>query len=174
VDHAVPINSIEAVAPNGHCLRVDFHWRNDRYGHVVSLVGTTGEVEPLLASIEGLAEENWPPSPPLQSLSVETLPNGRPVALLVGMAGGTHWSASIEPLSGTAELLFDIACRHSSAPQRLGSQYRRLPTGAKSVKISGEAAQIAEKADQITIEPASASASSTQRWKYVVHVNPEP
>ena len=59
---------------------------------------------PLLESIEGTATDDWPPSPPLQSLSIETLPDGRRVALLVGMAGRSHWSASIEAVASAPSL----------------------------------------------------------------------
>ena len=80
-------------------------------------------------SAEGDAKEPWPASPALQSLHVSTLPDGREAILLVGMAGTSHWSASIE--TGTpGELIFDIACRMSKLPDetsRLGSAYKICP-----------------------------------------------
>src|SRR5439155_1224637 len=116
--------AIEAYDASGSGLRVEFVWRGDRYGHMISEVGPAGVVEPLLESIEGTAADQWPASPPLQTLSVEELPGERRVALLVGMAGGSHWSASIEAVAEKGELIFDIACRHAAAPVWLGSRYR--------------------------------------------------
>src|SRR5436190_4759521 len=85
---------IEASHPDGLRLRAEFIWHGDRFAHIISLVNPHGDIQPLLESIEGTTADDWPSSPPLQSLSVEKLPDGRPVALLVGMAGGSHWSAS--------------------------------------------------------------------------------
>src|SRR5688572_22582104 len=118
--------TIDAASPDGRVLRVEFIWRGDRYVHCISLVEPSGEVSSLLESIEGDPDDVWPSSPPLQSLSLETRPDGRQVALLVGMAGGSHWSASIEALPNAGELAFDIACRHTKQPAQLGSQYQRL------------------------------------------------
>jgi hypothetical protein len=95
------------------------------------------------------------------------------VALLVGMAGGSHWSASIEPVSGAASLLFDLACRHSKGPKCLGSQYRRLSSNANLLEIRGDDAPIVLEGDAIAIEPASKAQSGTTRWKYVVSLNLE-
>src|SRR5262245_31734029 len=117
---------IKAVA-DGTGLRVEFFWTGDRFGHVVSLVDAAGNSEPVLESIDGRPDENWPPSPPLQSLNFQSLPDGQRAALLVGMAGGSHWSASIEPSVNGAELVFDMACRQATPAIWLGSRYRRLP-----------------------------------------------
>src|SRR5437016_1791687 len=97
--------AIEAIGSNNLRLRVEFTWRGDRFGQVISFVGPDGRVQPLLESIEGTASDDWPPSPPLQSLSIEKLSDGRSAALFVGMAGGSHWSASVEPIQGEPELL---------------------------------------------------------------------
>src|SRR5262245_7365890 len=119
-------DGIEATGAEGQRLRVQFVWNGDRYGHVISLVESNGEIQPMLESIEGTSADDWPASPPLQSLSIETVPNGRRAALLVGMAGGSHWSASVEATVGRAELTFDLACRHGRQPIWLGNRYRRL------------------------------------------------
>ena len=76
----------------------------------------------MLESVEGSASDDWPASPPLQNLSIEELAPGRRAALLVGMAGRSHWSASIEPVPGQAALLFDVACRTSDSDVSLGSR----------------------------------------------------
>src|SRR5947208_6718154 len=119
---------MDAPGRNGLMLRVEFRWNNDRFKHVVSIVDVTGQATPLLESLEGTPSDPWPPSPPLQSLHIEKLSDGRRATLLVGMAGRSHWSASIEVALGEAKLVFDLACRHTQQPQRLGSRYRRLTT----------------------------------------------
>src|SRR5215213_8525183 len=118
--------ALESIAEDGLRLRVEFVWRGDRFGHLISMVAPTGQTMPLLESIEGTPADEWPASPPFQSLTIEDRPDGRTVALLVGMAGGSHWSASAEPVSGRAEIAFDVACRHKTKPNRLGSRYRSL------------------------------------------------
>src|SRR5512145_957858 len=90
-------------------LRVVFRWRGDRYGHTVKR-RIDGVWRPLLESIEGTADDDWPLSPALQSLHIERRPNG-PVALLVGQAGSSHWSASVEADQNCSALIFDLACR---------------------------------------------------------------
>jgi hypothetical protein len=103
-------------------LRVAFDWRGDRYGHrVEQQIG--GEWRPALESVEGSTNEDWPPGPPLQSLHIERRGAGH-VALLVGKAGISHWSASIEPIGSRSAIQFDIACRIQRPPGRLGSIYR--------------------------------------------------
>ena len=64
-------DAIEATAAHGLLLRVEFNWLGDRYSHLISAVHPSGEIRPLLDSIEGAPTDNWPPSPPLQSLSIE-------------------------------------------------------------------------------------------------------
>ncbi|MBL9123800.1 MAG: hypothetical protein JNG90_09220 [Planctomycetaceae bacterium] len=108
-------------------------------------------------SIEGTPEEDWPPSPPLQELHLEARPDGKQLALLVGMAGTSHWSLSVEfdPAAGTA--VFDVACRVKRAPGGLGSRYRR----------SGSAPQ------EWSAEPQTSGSLElprTARWRYGVAV----
>jgi hypothetical protein len=165
--------AIEATGPNG-LLRVEFVLRGDRYAHVISLVKSNGEIQPLLESVEGTAADDWPSSPPLQSISVETLSDGRPAALLVGMAGGSHWSASVEPIQGEPELMFDVACRHSRPPTWLGSRYRRLSSAAQRVTIRCDQANVTYDDEFIVIKSSAAASTGTARWKYAFHLNPEP
>ncbi len=102
-------------------LRVVFPWRGDRYGHRVERL-VEGAWRIVLESVEGSAGEDWPFSPVLQSLHIEQRPAGA-VALLVGKAGVSHWSASVEPFDSSMGLRFDIACRTGQAPRHLGSSY---------------------------------------------------
>ncbi|MEX2176834.1 MAG: hypothetical protein WD872_20880 [Pirellulaceae bacterium] len=114
---------LEALDDLGRGLRLSFVWWADRYGHLISVVGPNGEAATVLSSIEGISDGGWPLSPPLQSLSIEYLAGGRHAALLVGMAGRSHWSASVEAVPDRAELLFDVACRLGQTPAKLSSRY---------------------------------------------------
>ena len=78
----------------------------------------------LLASVEGTAAEPWPASPPFQQAHLESRPGGRQVVLLVGMAGSSHWSASVEIDPASDAALFDVACRMHGRADWLGSRYR--------------------------------------------------
>jgi len=108
---------------NSAAVRVglSFHWRNDRYEHRLELIeGDRRSV--LLASCEGADQEFWPPSPALQQLTFQQDGQGRPCVLLLGMAGKSHWSLSVE--QDEKALIFDAACRVQERPARLGSSYR--------------------------------------------------
>ena len=85
----------------------------------------SGAIVPLLESVEGTPSDDWPASPPLQSLQRRRSCRTAAAALLVGMAGRSHWSASVEAGPRPAALVFDIACRHTQRPSAwLGSRYR--------------------------------------------------
>jgi hypothetical protein len=162
---------VEVALAGGARLVVEFFERGDRLAHVVSWVSREGQKVDLLESIEGSPVDDWPTSPPLQSLSLESLTDGRRVAFLVGMAGRSHWSASVEPLAATAAIAFDIACRHSAAPGWLGSQYRALETSAMTVQLSGKAV-ITQQGELIHVAPQeSPTAAGTTRWQFQVLLN---
>jgi hypothetical protein len=88
----------------GRSLRARFFFAGDRYAHTISLTTPQGE-QVLLESIEGTPGEIWPPSPPLQSLAGsqelagKRLSSRRNVAMLLGMAGQSHWSLAAELFS---------------------------------------------------------------------------
>ena len=100
---------------------VVFRWRGDRWRHTVTFAG-----ESLAESVEGTADggdARWPVSPPLVELSAIDLQGG-PALLAVGLAGRSHFSASIRPHPEHADtLLFEIACRVKERPSWLGSTY---------------------------------------------------
>jgi hypothetical protein len=48
---------------------------------------------------------------------------GRTVALLTGMSGKGHWSASMSPLIEQPGFEFDLALQSSTQPEKLGSSY---------------------------------------------------
>ena len=161
----------------GFGLCVEFQHRGDRYAHVISLVDSSGDVSPLLESIEGSPTDDWPPSPPLQNLHLQELPDGRRVALLVGMAARSHWSASIETVPGQAALLFDLACRTSDPAAKLGNRYVRLTDAPLRLSVIGlDDIAIKHELQAVLITPASTPSPTlkTVRWKYQLLLNPEP
>ncbi len=112
-------------------LRIEFSRSADRYRHEV--IECDGGVDQhLLASVEGRAEEEWPASPPLQELHVEQRGAGKWVALLVGRAGRSHWSLSVEGADSEPTLMFDVACRSSGDSNELASRYRLVQGGVPS------------------------------------------
>ncbi|MCL4203364.1 MAG: hypothetical protein KJ000_12755 [Pirellulaceae bacterium] len=112
--------------------RLCFVWNGDRYAHRLQMTDG-GEEEVCLESLEGVDGENWPPSPALQQLSFQSGASGEPCALLVGMAGKSHWSMSVE--ANELSLLFDVACRVHEPPERLGSRYRVVRPGTFGSRI---------------------------------------
>jgi len=154
-------------------LRVVFHWRGDRFGHRIEHQ-ISGQWRAVVASLEGSPDEAWPPSPALQTLHIERRATG-PVALLVGKAGTSHWSASIEPLSDQAGFQFDIACRVQQPPWQLGSTYQSPPTGGRPIVDITATSQEAlcelaahEQSTVVRIRPLELPAErrSTIRWRY--------
>jgi hypothetical protein len=105
-------------------LAVEFLHCGDRYAHRL-LVCTRGTWHCLAESVEGSAHDIWPPSAALQSAHIEHRSAG-PVALLVGMAGRSHYSAAVAA-QHHHRLDFDLACRVAAVPSRLGSTYRLMP-----------------------------------------------
>jgi hypothetical protein len=124
--------TVEAIIDGGG-LRVVFSRVGDRIAHAIDWLDTT-EFSPLLESIEGAPDEEWPASPPLQSLHLEERPDGRTLALLVGMAGRSHWSVSLDVNRAAAEVICDVACRAHAEPVRLGSSYRTIDADLLPIK----------------------------------------
>jgi len=121
--HHAP-NLLDSALHDGCGLRVAFDWQADRYAHqLICLVD--GSPTPLLSSIEGIADERWPASPPFQQLSIEEGVDESRVAFLVGMAGQSHWSASIQVAADRPRVEFDVACLARDTASHLGSAYRR-------------------------------------------------
>jgi hypothetical protein len=166
-------------------LRVDFQRRGDRYAHQVSRffsAGTGG----LLISQEGEPDDAWPSSPALQSLHLETRSGGTQTAMLVGMAGRSHWSMSVEADAERNRLLFDVACRIHEPPIWLGSAYDSLnqnghawPLDCLSLAAwhgdqSGE--EIAVQIDRlsgsvrISAHQAAGTFPQTIRWRYAIGI----
>jgi hypothetical protein len=118
---------IESIGDDGVGLFVGFARRLDRVGHVVSLV--EGEkCTPLFASLEGDDQDDWPPSPPLQEVHIEKRDKNL-VAMLVGMAGDSHWSVAMDPMAGGVGITVAVACRLKQHPVQIGSRYGNLIEG---------------------------------------------
>lgn len=175
---------LRLIHADGFGLLLTFRRDTDRYRHSISVI-TPGGTEPWLESVDSDGQCPWPESPPYQELSIE-LQNDRHVALLVGMAGKSYWSASIESGVAPCSLRFDVACRLREPPEKLGNTYRllrsphRLPPspGANSephscvLRPSNENAvcEFREQASQVSIVPRTmfATGVATIRWQYEI------
>lgn len=174
----------EAVNKHGRGLRVTFVRHGDRIAHTVAAVDGDRFI-PLLASDEGTDQDDWPHSPPFQELSVEHRDGGNGVALLVGMAGTSHWSLSVETNAEHRQLAFDVACRVKEPPSKLGSAYRAmvkplLSDGVVSMQdlatvVVDNAADFAthtlhasEGGFIIEVDGSEAACPSTIRWRYTI------
>lgn len=160
----------------GGGLRVEFARRGDRYGHVVYRAGQPDHVgwQPVLESIEGTPDDVWPPSPPLQNIHIERRAQGVLVALLVGMAGTSHWSASIELDPRARRLTFDVACRLQLPPGKLGSTYRGSlqHVAVESLLVNDQRCEMVASVGSTVIQPAHTVTvvPDTVRWCYQVCV----
>ena len=103
-------------------VTVTFTWATDRWSHRVTLRGGSA-----WDSVEGSRPEDgddrWPASPVLVELSQLQTAHG-PAILGVGLAGRSHFSASIgaDP-HHPDRVRFEIACRCNEPPVWLGSCY---------------------------------------------------
>jgi hypothetical protein len=112
---------------------VTFHWIGDRWAHAVEIkdVGRWQSVE----GPEADGDDRWPASPVLVELSPLETCHGLAV-LGVGLAGRSHFSASIGPASGEdGRVRFEIACRIVEPPARLGSTYAGSGKGGDVVTL---------------------------------------
>lgn len=169
---------LRAVNAAGQGLRVVYSFQTDRWQHRIDQVNNERAI-PAWQSVEGSAHDDWPCSPALQDLSLETLPDGRQVIFLVGKAGTSHWSASIEAVAEPPQLIFDLACRHGATPGQLGSRYELLASDAaiqftQSDLASTQVASVDNAfqiAPQLTPDP---KPQQTTRWKYVARLGHRP
>ena len=136
-------------------LEVRFDRRSDRVEHGVWMNGLDG---PLLVSVEGDANDAWPASPPFQELTLEVR-SGRCIALLVGRAGTSHWSACVEPAAESEEISLDIACRCQQPPQWLGSRYQISPQA--TTRAAGGAIAISRDGHSLNVAGSNQRETST-------------
>ena len=164
-------------------FRAVFEHSGDRWSHRIEMKWGDRWVE-ILRSIEGGTEDAWPPSPPLQEANatwIESDRNTGRVALLVGCAGGSHWSVAVEAVpfepAAAPTLTFDVACRTKNSPVALLSTYRicvehgdfRLqPLTCKAAGVC-EAANVERSAREITVRANPSLLSTfpaTYLWRY--------
>lgn len=174
-----PVAELSARDSGGFGLRVTFFWRGDRYCHRIdALDGTHGR--PLLESIEGDEQSDWPASPLLQHVNVSWIASDSEyghVAMLVGAGKSGHWSMCVAvrdrqcgPLevkippaklwldgaeleeSTDTELVFDVACRVSQPAMWLGSSYWAL-TAPVAVSEKWQCACVPTYGSGCVIEP---------------------
>lgn len=120
-----PEHFVESIREDNVGLFVSFVKNADRFGHVVALVQGE-ECTPIFVSIEGSKDdEDWPESPPLQEVHLEQRGENT-IALLVGKAGESHWSAAVEPTKEPGRIRFSVACRMQGYPMRICSRYGSL------------------------------------------------
>jgi hypothetical protein len=108
-----------------------FTWTGDRWSHRITTEagGETDGWNSLDGAWPPANDPRWPASPALVELSRVALPRGAAgggSALVgVGLAGRSHFSASIAPDPQVADAIrFEIACRLHAPPIWLGSTYR--------------------------------------------------
>lgn len=189
----MPPSCLDSAIRDGCGLRITFDWRADRYGHELACL-VDRQPSRLLISLEGNAQERWPASPPFQQLSIEARADGSQVALLVGMAGKSHWSGSVRVAPDRPRLEFDIACLAREVPRLVGSCYamEREPSEGDTAQLSfsladGRAAfltvgsiaeaplgQIQTAGSRVVIRGTAAAAALPQtiRWNYAVEIGP--
>lgn len=162
----------------GPHLRIVFDQRGHRWGHRIELLDD-GSAIAAIESVEGSATDNWPPSPVFQTLDVETRAGERQIALLVGKAGGNHWSAAVEADAAAEVIAFDIACRFNTEPEFLGSRYSVIggsanwPPCVEVSAIDDGVRRVLEIDDSqrtmsIRVSGQNASLPQTVRWKYML------
>lgn len=171
----------EAALSAGDRLQLRFARRGDRWEHAIDF-RAAGQLVWQLRSDEGTADDAWPPSPPFQSLEMHTQPDGRKFALLVGMAGASHWSASVETDPAGERFVFDVACRIKFDPTWLGSSYVISDVvGKENFRCAIETTAFGETPDNsrlsietvgprtvVCITDLSGSLPRTVRWKYAI------
>lgn len=164
-----PIRLRAPLSPGAvEAITLEFRWSVDRFGHRIEVAGQT-----VAESIDGDGGQGWPPSPPLQQLSLEEI-DGHPTLLGVGSAGRCHWSVSVAPLptSVGSGFVFDWACRVKGlaepSPDRwLGSRYRidRRRTDPQIFSPLGETRhEFDPSGPEVILRPPALEA--TTRWRY--------
>jgi hypothetical protein len=176
------LGTLESASPGGHILRLVLEQAGDRVAHRIEVLNADSRILAELRSVEGSSIDEWPPSPALQSCSLQEVRPGERAAFLVGMAGKSHWSASMEALPYEGVLVFDFACRVHQTPQWLGTSYAiRLPsphavTRFEQLKagIAIHLARPAQENDQslrlACPEASPAKFPATLRWRYRIYL----
>lgn len=170
-----PVGRVFSSGNGDQVLEAIFYQIGDRFTHQV-ILRSGNQSKTLLTALEGAPDETWPPSPPLQQLSIETRGESQ-VALLVGMAGKSHFSASVESFPGQCRLEFDVAARVHTTPKQIGSAYQ-MPEASllppNCLQAADSQTQTVRKNGIIHIAPTLTEIGPpTLRWRYWVQVTPE-
>ncbi len=120
-------------SPDAPC-QAAFAWRetNGRFGHQICVRGSDDWIE-VISTIEDEGTDDWPSSPPIRQTDVHAAADA-PIWFGLGMAGRSHWSASIEPTERGIRIEF--ACRLSGRPGWIGVTYR-IGESARVVAAEG-------------------------------------
>jgi hypothetical protein len=116
---------------------VEFTWDGDRWRHSVTVADRL-VADSVEGGVDTAADPRWPASPVLVEVSLAG-PADRPALLAVGLAGRSHFAASVAGAAEPDTLLFEIACRLHEPPIWLGSTYRTGPDPADIVRIPAPA-----------------------------------
>lgn len=156
-------------------LRAVFFRADDRVRHEVQRADAdvASGLEPhwkvVARSVEGDESQDWPASPPLRDVHIETH-GAQVVALAVGMAGKSHWSASIVADPAQETITFDFACRVKESPVWLGSRYTAMDPSVTLTVTAGQLLPATAFADACQIVPLAPAPNSqwpiTLRWGY--------
>ena len=143
-----------AIRLRAGATEVVFLREHDRWRHDVAL-GNGSRLESVEGPAAPACDPRWPASPVFTEVSRVDIA-GRPAILGVGLAGRSHFSASvtIHPTLPDS-LLFEIACRLHEPPGPLGSTYTQ------------------EDGSTVRAEPADAPATDpglprTVEWRYTI------
>ena len=161
--------SLTVESEAGSVLAVEFRRVEDRFWHEIVAIGSGRRV--IASSIEGDPSETWPPSPALQQLSIQPLPDGNQVALLVGMAGKSHFSLSVTADQENRRLVFEAACRYQQVPLFVGSKYQLAAPGQIHFALNDSLPTVATPHDDgMIVHPARADwpPPALARWWYAV------
>jgi len=191
---------LQSVNPSGRGLCVEFLHDGQRFAHRLGWMDGH-EISWLLQSQEGTDSQVYPPSPACQQLDFQTDTDGNQVALLIGMAGKTHWAVSIEAIANKSSLRFDVAARTPpTADAWIGSTYESLngsviqligdnpqpaplrtelaaTSNAFAVLLSSisthSLATLALDRQRLSIRAPHSTPQSTRRWQYQLTVTDE-
>jgi hypothetical protein len=124
----------ESVVIKAAGIRAVFQRENERWGHCIELSSDSGGHNLVMRSLEGQADDVWPPSPVIQQLEVDVQDGVIKSAMGIGMSGPVHWSLSCyaapHPVAKSSHeqcLIFEAACRLRGAFERVGTCYSVVP-----------------------------------------------
>lgn len=163
---------------DGSRLCIEFRRAGDRFTHTIRRTDASGETADEWVEVQSGDSDDWPASPPIQELSLESIADSD-VLLGVGRAGKSHWSISVETseVDGEAALRLDIACRCPAPPQWLGSTYDVKPAVTNgqasrsplAIRCEADTSAV-EGPSRLVIEPIERPSRwpGTVRWRFSV------